>query len=158
MKGSALSKDYSALQNEIAGDMKAAEASVSLSVGGGSKKIRLPKSDLAALIPDGAVLEVQAVNFTKLQMGEIVCCAHGRDTVVRRFVKLKMTKQGEYLLFAYDGFGKKEALPKSAVIGKVVSVTAQGQTYDPHKRENPLSAFWGKLTEYGTHKAFGLFG
>lgn len=153
-----MSKDYSALQNEIAGDVSAAATSVSLSSGVGSKRLRLSKSDLIALIPDGAVIEVQAVNFTKLQMGDVICVSAGRETVVRRYVKLKMTKQGEYLLCAYDGFGKKEALPKSSLIGKVVSVQAGGENYDPRKKEGPLAAFWGKLTEYGTHKAFGIFG
>lgn len=116
------------------------------------------KSDLAALVPDGAVLEVQAVNFTKLQMGDVICVSSGRETSVRRYVKLKMTQKGEYLLCAYDGLGKKEALPKSSLIGKVVSVQAGGRTYDPSKEEGALKAFWGKLTEYGTHKAFGIFG
>lgn len=148
-----MSKDYSALQNEIAGDLNAAATSAA-----GQKKIKLTNSDLKSLIPDNAVLELQPVQFTKLQMGDVICVSSGRDTVVRRFVKLKMTKQGEYLLCAYDGFGKKEALPKSCLIGRVVSVQAQGQTYDPRKKEGAFASFWGKLTEYGTHKAFGIFG
>jgi hypothetical protein len=158
MKGTTLSKDYSSLQNELAGDLSAAATAVSLAGGAGTKKVKLVKSDLTALIPDGCVLEVQAVNFTKLQMGDIICVSAGRETSVRRFVKLKMTKADTYILTAYDGFDKKEALPKSCLIGKVVSVQAQGQTYDPRKKEGAFSAFWGKLTEYGTHKAFGLFG
>ena len=153
MKGTTLSKDYSALQNEIAGDLSAAATSAS-----GQKKIKLTESDLKSLIPDNSVLEIQPVQFTKLQMGDVICVSSGRNTVVRRYVKLKMTKQGEYLLCAYDGFGKKEALPKSCLIGKVVSVQAQGKTYDPRKAEGAFAGFWGKLTEYGTHKAFGIFG
>lgn len=148
-----MSKDYSALQNEIAGDLNAAATTAA-----GQKKIKLGNSDLKSLIPDNAVLELQPVQFTKLQMGDVICVSSGRDTVVRRYVKLKMTKQGEYLLCAYDGFGKKEALPKSCLIGRVISVTAQGRTYNPRKEEGAFAAFWGKLTEYGTHKAFGIFG
>ena len=158
MKGSTVSKDYSTLQNELAGDMNAAATSVSLMNKGGTKKLRLGQSDLKGLIPDGAVLEVEAVNFTKLAMGEVICVSTGRETVVRRFVKLKMTKADTYMLTAYDGFGKKEALPKSVLIGRVVNVTAGGKEFHPLKNENPLSAFWGRLTEYGTHKAFGMFG
>jgi hypothetical protein len=158
MKGSTLSKDYSALQHEMAGDLKAAETSVSMHNSSGSKRVKLPTSHLKALIPDGCVIEIQSINFTKLQMGDVICVSSGRETLVRRFVKLKMTKQGEYLLTAYDGSGKKEALPKSCLLGKVVNVNANGQNYDPRKKENPISAFWGKLTEYGTHKAFGIFG
>lgn len=157
MKGSTVSKDYSAMQSELAGDLNAAAASVTIGAGG-SKKIKLPTSHLPNVIPNGSVIEVQAVNFTKLEMGDFICVTSGRETVVRRFVKLKMTKQDTYILAAYEGFGKKEALAKAALIGKVVSVTAQGRTFDPRKEENPLRAFWGKLTEYGTHKAFGVFG
>jgi hypothetical protein len=158
MKGSTVSKNYSNLQNELAGDLTAAATSVSLMGANGTKKVRIGKSHLPRLIPDGATLEVQAVTFTKLQMGDVICVSAGRDTVVRRFVKLKMTKADTYLLTAYDGFTKKEVLPKGALIGKVVSVQAQGRTFDPQKEENFLTAFWGRLTEYGTHKAFGIFG
>lgn len=158
MKGSTVSKDYSALKNELAGDLSAAATSVSLMSKGGTKKVRLVHSNLPRLIPDGATLEVEAVNFTKLAMGDVICVSTGKETSVRRFVKLKMTKEDTYLLTAYDGFGKKEALPKSVLIGRVVNVTAGGQTYHPLNKENPLSGFWGRLTEYGTHKAFGIFG
>lgn len=158
MKGSTVSKDYSTLQNELAGDLNAAATSVSLMNKGGSKKLRLAHSDLKSLMPDGAVLEVEAVNFTKLAMGDVVCVTTGRETAVRRFVKLKMTKADTYMLTAYDGFGKKEALPKSALVGRVINVTVGDKSYHPLKKENPVSAFWGRLTEYGTHKAFGLFG
>lgn len=157
MKGTTLSKDYSHLKKELAGDLSAAATSVSLS-SSGVRKVKLPTSHLRSLIPDGAVLEVQTIKFTKLQMGDVICVSTGRETMVRRYVKLKMTKNGEYLLTAYDNCGKKEALPKTALLGKVVSVQANGRTFDPRKEENPLSAFWGKLTEYGTHKAFGIFG
>ncbi len=142
----------------MAGDLNAAATSVSLLNKGGTKKVRLARSDLQRLIPDDSTLEIEAVQFTKLVMGDVICVSTGRETSVRRFVKLKMTKEDTFLLTAYDGFGKKEALPKSVLIGRVVNVTARGQTYHPLKKENPLSAFWGKLTEYGTHKAFGIFG
>lgn len=158
MKGSTVSKDYSALKNELAGDLSAAATSVSLMNKGGTKKVRLVSSDLKGLIPDGATLEIEAVQFTKLAMGDVICISTGRETSVRRFVKLKMTKEDTYLLTAYDGFGKKEALPKGALVGRVVNVTAGGKTFHPLKNENALSGFWGRLTEYGTHKAFGLFG
>jgi hypothetical protein len=157
MKGTALSKDYTHFEKELAGELTAAATTVSMGASG-ARKVKLPTSELKALIPDGAVLEVAAVQFTKLQMGDVICVNTGREMAVRRYVKLKMTKNGEYLLTAYDNCGKKEALPKSALVGKVVSVQAQGRTYDPRKAENPLAAFWGKLTEYGTHKAFGIFG
>lgn len=158
MKGSTVSKDYSELQRELAGDLSAAATSVSLMNKGGTKKVRLVSSDLKALIPDGSTLEIEAVQFTKLAMGDVICISTGRETSVRRFVKLKMTKEDTYLLTAYDGFGKKEALPKGALVGRVVNVIAGGKTFHPLKNENPISGFWGRLTEYGTHKAFGLFG
>jgi hypothetical protein len=69
-----------------------------------------------------------------------------------------MTKADAYLLTAYEGFDKKEMLAKGALIGRVVNVTAHGRTYNPRKEEGLIKALWGKLTEYGTHKAFGVFG
>lgn len=158
MKGPILSKDYRSLQNELAGDLSAAATSVSLMQKGGTKKLRLVQSDLPHLIPDGAVLEVESINFTKLAMGDVICISTGRETSVRRFIKLKMTSADTYLLTAHKGLNKKEALPKGALVGRVVSVTAGGETFSPLRKENALSAFWGKLTEYGTHKAFGFIG
>ena len=69
-----------------------------------------------------------------------------------------MTKEDTYLLTAYDGFGKKEALPKGALVGRVVNVTAGGKTFHPLKNENALSGFWGRLTEYGTQRRSAFSG
>lgn len=148
-----MSKDYRTLQNDLASDLTAAAAVTS-----GARKVKLNKSDLRSLIPDGATVEVQQITFTKLQMGDVILVSSGRETVVRRFVKLKMTKSDTYLLTAYEGFDKKEALAKSCLIGKVVNVQVGDRSYDPVKEEGLFKAFWGKLTEYGTHKAFGLIG
>lgn len=150
-------KDYSDLQSEIAGDLKSAAASVTMSTGGGTRQIKLKESVLPTLIPNNAILEVKAAKFTELKMGEIICVAIGREMSVRRFVKLKMTNKDTLLLTAYEGFDKKEALPKGTLLGRVVKVNAGGQSYDPSKRENPFTKFWGRLTEYGTHKPFGIF-
>ena len=158
MKGSTVSKDYSALENEMAGDLNAAATSVALMSGGGTKKVRLHKSHLKGIIPDGAVIEVQSLTFTKLSMGDIICVTQGSETVLRRFIRLKMTNKDTYLETTHDGSDQKEPLSKSALVGRVISVKAGGRDFDPHKAENPFSRLWGKLTEYGTHKAFGLFG
>ena len=88
-------------------------------------------------------------------MGDIICVNTGKSAQVRRFIKLKMTKSDTLLLTAYEGFDKKEALPKSSLVGRVVEVEAGGQTWNPNK-ENALKRFWDRLTEYGTHKPFGL--
>ena len=88
-------------------------------------------------------------------MGDIICVNTGKSAQVRRFIKLKMTKSNTALLTAYEGFNKKEALPTSSLVGKVVEVEANGKSWDPNK-VNPLTRFWHKLTEYGTHKPFGL--
>lgn len=91
----------------------------------------------------------------KLNMGDIVCVNLGQGPQVRRFVKLKIAKADTYLLTTYDGYSKKEALPLSALVGRVAEAEAAGRTWNP-SAENPLQRFWSKLTEYGTHKPFGL--
>lgn len=150
-------KDYTSLQSELAGDLASAAASVSMSTSGGKRQIKLKESALPNLVPSNSVLQVQATKFTDLKMGDVICVSIGREMNVRRFVKLKMTAKDTLLLTAYEGFDKKEALPKGALLGLVVAVNAGGETFDPRKKENPFSKFWGKLTEYGTHKPFGLF-
>lgn len=91
----------------------------------------------------------------KLNMGDIVCVNLGQGPQVRRFVKLKIAKSDTYILVTYDGFDKKEALPQSALVGRVVEAEVAGKSWDP-SAENPLRRFWSRLTEYGTHKPFGL--
>ncbi len=158
MKGSTVSKDYNALENKLAGDLNAAATSVALMSGGGTQKVRLKTSHLKSIIPDGAVIQIQSLTFTKLAMGDIICVTKGTETVLRRFVRLKMTNKDTYLETVCEGMEKKELMSKSALVGRVISVTAGGRDFDPHKEENPFARLWGKMTEYGTHKAFGLFG
>ena len=150
-----LSKDYNQLRSQIAGDLTAAATSASLAGGSGKKKVRIIDSELPSAIPAGSRVSLESVAFGKLNMGDIICVNTGKSAQVRRFIKLKMTKSDTLLLTAYEGFEKKEALPKSSLVGRVVEVEAGGRTWDPNK-ESALKRFWDKLTEYGTHKPFGL--
>lgn len=149
-------QDYRELQSQVAGDLSAAAASASLAAGSGRrKKIKLANSELPSVVPAGSTIHLEAVAIGKLVMGDIICVTLGQGPQLRRFVKLKMTASDTLLLTTYEGFNKKEALPKSAIVGRVAEVEAAGKSWDPNK-ENPLKKFWGKLTEYGTHKPFGL--
>ena len=135
--------------------MNAAATSASMVGGSKVKKVRIEQSDLPSVIPHRAQVSLQAVAFGKLGMGDLICVMIGGEQKVRRFIKLKMTQNDTLLLTAYEGFGKKEALPKSVLIGRIIEVEGGGRTWDPTK-ESPLKRFWGRLTEYGTHKPFGL--
>lgn len=139
----------------MAGDVHAAAASASMASGGKNKKFRIVESHLPSDIPHGAEVFVEPVAFGKLSMGDIICVNLNGAAKVRRFVKLKMTTSDTYLLAAYEGYDKKEALPKSSLVGRVVKAEAAGKSWTPGK-ENILQKFWSKLTEYGTHKPFGL--
>jgi len=150
-----VTKDYKDLHQQIAGDISAAATSASLTSGGKRKRIRLPKSDLPSIVPPGTAVALENVAIGKLNMGDVICVTLGEGPQVRRFVKLKMTAQDTYLLTAHEGSDKKEALPKSALVGRVAEAELGSRKWDPSK-ENLLKKFWGKLTEYGTHKPFGL--
>ena len=152
-----MNKDYSNLHQSIAGDVTAAATAASLVGGKKRKKLRLRGSDLPSLVPGGSQVCIEAVAVGKLTMGYIICInpGNGEAPQVRRFVKLKITKDDTYLLTASEGVAKKQPLPKSALVGKVVEAEANGKKWDP-TQENPLKKFWGKLTEYGTHKPFGI--
>lgn len=134
-------------------------ASAAFSALGGAKNQKLPiqESDLPSLIPSGSRAKVSTVKFSDLKMGDVICVRIGSTLAVRRFVKTKIAKNDTYLLTAREGFDKKEALLRSALIGRVDSVEFGGQTIDPGVQENSLKKFWGMLTEYGTHKVFGIF-
>lgn len=138
----------------MAGDLSAAAVGASLAQGQKRQKIRLTNSELNN-IPNGAALSIEAVAMGKLNMGDIVCVNLGQGPQVRRFVKLKIAKNDTYILVTHDGYDKKDALPQSALVGRVVEAEVAGKTWDP-SAENPLRRFWSKLTEYGTHKPFGI--
>ncbi len=91
-------------------------------------------------------------------MGDIICVRDGSELAVCRFVKAKIMKSNTFLLVAKEGHEKKEPLPRDALLGIVEKVEHGGKVFNPSSRENPFKKFWGKLTEYGTHKPFGLFG
>ena len=138
-------------------EMRVAVAATSMGVAGNARKIRLNDSDVPSLAPSESVLEVQPVKFTELKMGDLICVRDGNTFNVRRFVKVKMAKSDTYLLTAREGFDKKEALPRNSLMGRVESVTHRGQSFNPMATESFMKKFFGKLTEYGTHKPFGIF-
>lgn len=148
-------KDYSSLKNRIAGDVSAAAATASLASGGKNKKLRVRESDLPSVIPNGATVTVESVPFAKLNMGDIICVNLNKQTRLRRFIKLKMTSDDVLLLTGYEGRKTKDPLVKTSLIGRVVEVETESGRRDPCK-ENVVQQFWNKLTEYGTHKPFGL--
>jgi len=137
-------------------EMRAAAAVASVAGSNRARKIRLLDSDLPSLVPEGSTLEVAPAKFTDLKMGDIICVQMGHRLALRRFVKSKIAKKDTYLLTAREGFSKKEALPRTSLLGKVNKVTAGSESFDPGKAEGFLQQFWGKLTEYGTHKPFGF--
>lgn len=152
-----MNKDYTDLHQQIRGDVSAAATAASLADGRKRRKIRLRGSDLPSTVPGGSQISIEAVAVGKLVMGDIICinAGEGDGPQVRRFVKLKMTKHDTLLLTASEASNTKLPLPKSALVGKVVQAESNGKKWDPTK-ENPIKKFWGKLTEYGTHKPFGL--
>ena len=150
-----MANDYSGMRNQIAGDLNAAATAASLSGGGGSKTIKLRESDCPKVVPGNCKITVKSTAFAKLAMGDIICVSLDGKPTIRRFVRLKMTQNDTFLITAYEGFDKKQALPKSSLMGKVTQVEAGGRTWDPGN-ENLVTKFWNKLTEFGTHKPFGL--
>lgn len=137
-------------------ELKAAVTTASLGGQGKTNDVMLMESHLPTLVPSQSLLKVRSVKFEQLKMGDIVCIRVGSSFRVRRYVKRKMTPSRTFLLVAADGLDKKEPIPPSALIGRVDSVEHGGRVFDPHKKENFFKSFWGKLTEYGTHKPFGI--
>jgi hypothetical protein len=144
-------------QPSVSQELRIAATAASMSDLGSTRQVRLNESELPSLIPSGAILNVKAVKFSELKMGDLICVRVGSTLVVRRFVKTKMTRSNTFLLTAKEGFDKKEAIARTSLIGKVEKVCCGGTSYDPAQREGILTQFWGKLTEYGTHKPFGIF-
>ncbi len=144
--------------SSISSELRLAATTASMTDFGTSRNIMLVTSDLEKLIPSGSLLSVRSIKFSSLKMGDIICVREGSSIAVRRFVKTKMTPSETYLLTAKQDFDKKEPVRRDRLLGRVDTFQHSGQTIDPHRVEGPLKRFWGKLTEYGTHKAFGLFG
>ena len=142
----------------LAAEMRAAATTASMVDTGSSRKVMLVDSDLPKLIPSQSLLKVRSVKFNNLKMGDIICVRVGSEFRVRRFIKPKITRSQTLLLTAKEDCPEKEPLPQSCLLGKVESVEFGGKSFDPAKRESLLKGFWGKLTEYGTHKPFGIIG
>ena len=145
-------------KNDLLAELNAAATTASMSDRGKSRKVLLVESDLPSLIPSRSLLKVRSVKFTELRMGDIICVRVGSDFVVRRFVKTKITRENTLLLSAREGSDKKDPIPQSSLLGKVEEAESAGETYDPLKKEGLVQRLMGKITEYGTHRPFGVFG
>jgi hypothetical protein len=140
----------------ITSELRLAAATASMVDTGATRQVMLIKSDLEKVIPSGSLLTIRSVKFSNLKMGDFICVRDGSSFAVRRFVKTKMTSSETYLLTAKEGFDKKEPLKRDRLLGRVEGFQHAGKMVDPRKVEGALTRFWGRLTEYGTHKPFGL--
>ena len=138
-------------------ELRAAVTTASLGDRGKTRNVMLTESELPTLIPSQSLLKVRSVRFEDLKMGDVICVRVGTTFRVRRFVKTKITSSHTLLLVAQEGFNKKDPIPVNAFLGKVDEVESGGRKFDPLKKESFFQTFWGKLTEFGTHKPFGLF-
>jgi phage pi2 protein 07 len=138
-------------------ELRAAVTTASMGDRGKARNVMLVESDLPTLVPSKSLLKVRSVKFKDLKMGDIICIRVGADFKVRRFVKTKITRADTLLLVAQEGFDKKEPIPLNAYLGKVDAVEIGGCVFDPTKNESFWQNFMGKLTEFGTHKPFGIF-
>lgn len=73
-------------------------------------------------------------------------------------MKTKITRENTLLLSAKEGSEQKDPIPQNALLGRVEEVEAGGAVFEPLKREGLFKSLMGRLTEYGTHRPFGLFG
>ncbi|MFA5504789.1 MAG: hypothetical protein WC314_18970 [Vulcanimicrobiota bacterium] len=142
----------------LAQELQVAVTTASLGDKGKTRRVMLVESNLPSIIPSQSLLKVRSLKFQELKKGDIICVRIGSGFWVRRFIKSKMTRDNTLLLVAQEGFDKKESIPMNALLGKVDEVEHNGRAFDPLAGENFLKSFWGKLTEYGTHKAFGFIG
>ena len=117
----------------------------------------LVESDLPGLVPSQSLLKVRSVKFVELKRGDIICVRVGSNFRIRRFVKSKITRTTTLLLTVKEGEDQKDPIPLNALLGKVDSVEVGGRVFDPLKEESFLQSLWGKLSEYGTHRPFGVF-
>lgn len=140
----------------LAEELRVAVTTASLGEKGATRSVMLVDSNLPSMIPSQSLLKVRACKFTELKMGDIICVRVGTSFFVRRFVKVKMTRNDTILLTAQEGYNKKEPFPLSSYLGIVDEVEHGGRSFNPRSQENFMQAFFGKLTEYGTHKPFGL--
>lgn len=138
-------------------ELRAAVTTASLGNRGKSRNIMLVESELPSMVPPNSLLKVRSVRFQDLKMGDIICVRVGSTFRVRRYVKTKITREHTLLLVAQEGYDKKEPIPLNAFLGKVDGVEHGGRVVDPTKNESFLQNLWGKLTEFGTHKPFGIF-
>lgn len=140
----------------LAEELSAAATAASMTSSGTTRHIQLADSELPSLVPSGSLLKVRATKFSVLNMGDLICVRVNGAFAVRRFVKTKFTNSDTYILVAHEGNTEKEVLPRNCLLGKIEAINAGGKTYNPLASEGPIKRFWGKLTEYGTHKPFGL--
>lgn len=140
----------------LAEELRVAVTTASLGENGATRRIMLVDSNLPSLIPSQSLLKVRSVKLSELKMGDVICVRVGSSFLVRRFIKVKMTKNNTILLTAQEGYNQKEPIPMSGFLGKVDEVEHAGRSYNPLSKQNFFQSFMGKLTEYGTHKPFGI--
>lgn len=142
------------LSQTLKEELNAAAMTASLS-SGNARHVRIGESDLPSLIPSRSLLKVSPVKFGELKMGDLICVRMGNNIVVRRYIKSRITKSSALLLAAREGSTSKDEVRRACFLGKIEAVNAGKKSYDPTAKEGALRRFWGKFTEYGTHKPFG---
>ncbi len=142
--------------SSLSQELRAAATAASLSSTGTTKHLQIQDSDVPSLVPNNAFIKVTSTKLQDLKMGDLVCVRAGGSYSVRRFVKVKHAASQTLVLTAREGYGKKEPITRASLLGKVEAISVGGKAVDPLKNEGILKSFWGKLTEYGTHKPFGL--
>ncbi len=148
-----MARNYRGFQASMAQEISTASLAAQATQSRKSKKITVHDSDLKKLVPSGSQIELKPTVFTKLKAGDVLYVRLNKQLHLRRFIKMKMTKDEAYLVVIHDGQKKAQVLPKGCLLGKVEKVTHAGKTYDP-TRESVVANFVNALTEYGTHIPF----
>lgn len=150
-----IAKNQERLSQALKDELTAAATAACLS-SGNARHVRIGESDLPSLIPSRSLLKVNPIKFSELKMGDLICVRVGNDIAVRRFIKSRITAAHTLLLTALEGSEEKDQVTRPCFLGRVEAVNAGKKSYDPLAKEGMIRRFWGKFTEYGTHKPFGL--
>lgn len=122
------SDKYRGFNDRMSGEIHKASISASVQINDKVQRIRLRNSALPSAIPAGATIEVEAITFHKVKFGTIVYVKLENELALRRFLRLEVILDHDWIVVVREKAKRVERLPANALVGRVIAADMQGKS------------------------------
>lgn len=117
---------YTELNQKVSGDLRG------LSVAQSAKgKVVIAQESTFSEIPEGSQVRLRSVSFSKLEVGDFILISTNNQLVVRRFLKLDLSKGSTRLVVA-SGKKEEDSIPFTRLVGRIEGVRRGENRINPN--------------------------